>query len=82
MIIVFGNAFLAWLSLPSLHRFSIFFFLKLSVCQVLNLSVNDLSGPLPSDLANLKRLTHLWLFANRLTGPAFPEVGHEGGGVS
>ena len=42
----------------------------------LRLPVNELSGPIPTDLGNLTNLTTLWLGGNELTGPVPPELGN------
>jgi len=39
---------------------------------VLNLSCNRLTGEVPASWGEFKRLTHLWLFSNELSGPALP----------
>ena len=44
----------------------------------LNLSRNNLTGPIPPELGNLANLTSLALFDNDLTGPIPPELGNLG----
>ncbi len=42
----------------------------------LDLSGNQLTGPLPPELGNLANLEILWLFGNQLSGPIPPELGN------
>ncbi len=42
----------------------------------LSLEVNNLKGPIPSQLGNLANLTHLYLTTNNLTGPIPPSLGN------
>ncbi len=42
----------------------------------LDLSANQLTGPLPPEIGNLVNLETLWLFGNQLTGPIPPELGN------
>ena len=47
--------------------------------QLLFLSENDLTGPVPSELGDLPTLRGLWLGGNRLTGclpPALHDADH------
>ena len=44
--------------------------------EVLNLSGNDLTGPIPPELGNLTSLEWLYLSGNDLTGPIPPELGN------
>ena len=41
----------------------------------LDLSVNELTGPIPAELGDLSRLTWLYLYSNQLTGPIPAELG-------
>ncbi len=40
----------------------------------LDLSANQLSGPIPTELASLTKLTHLYLYDNQLSGPIPAEI--------
>ena len=42
----------------------------------LNLSDNQLTGSIPSEIGNLTNLTMLYLYSNQLTGEIPPEIGN------